>query len=113
MIILDLTPLKLALYEYEQQVVSDLQKTVINGMYAIQKDAKLACPVDTGRLRSSIQTDFKAGHVEIIGEVYTNVEYAPHVNYGTRYQRAQPFFDKAFERNKGKIEQAMSDALGR
>ena len=46
--------------------------------------AKRACPVDTGRLRNSIthvtRPDEKAVYIG------TNVEYAPHVEYGTVHQ---------------------------
>lgn len=45
--------------------------------YAIQKEAKRRCPVDTGRMRNSI-------NVENAGdgfEVTVGVDYAPHVEY--------------------------------
>lgn len=53
--------------------------------------AKARCPVDTGRLRGSInwriETDSK-GLVAIIG---TNVSYAIYVHEGTRYMAGRPF----------------------
>jgi len=53
--------------------------------------AKRLSPVDTGRLRNSIT------HTTDDDTVYigTNVEYAPYVEYGTRYTRAQPFIEPA------------------
>ena len=53
--------------------------------------AKLACPVDTGRLRNSIShaTD---GDAVYIG---TNVEYAPYVELGTRKMSPRPFLEPA------------------
>lgn len=55
--------------------------------------AKDLCPVDTGRLRSSIThtVDEKNG-AAYIG---TNVEYAPYVELGTVKQEAQPFLKPA------------------
>lgn len=56
--------------------------------HAVQK-----CPVDTGRLRNSIT------HMRVNDDVYigTNVEYAPHVEYGTSRQKPQPFLRPAAE----------------
>ncbi len=53
--------------------------------------AKKACPVDTGRLRNSIthETDDNAAYIG------TNVEYAPHVEFGTLHQQAQPYLRPA------------------
>lgn len=55
--------------------------------------AKLACPVDTGRLRSSITHMTKPSD----GAVYvgTNVEYGPYVELGTVHKAARPFLKPA------------------
>lgn len=55
--------------------------------------AKLACPVDTGRLRSSITHMTKPSD----GAVYvgTNVEYGPCVELGTVHKAARPFLKPA------------------
>ena len=47
----------------------------------IESDAKHRVPTDTGRLKSSIKTEKFGG---IGRRVYTNVEYAPHVEFGTK-----------------------------
>jgi HK97 gp10 family phage protein len=47
----------------------------------IESDAKNRVPVDSGRLRSSLKTEKFGG---IGRRVYTNVEYAPYVEFGTR-----------------------------
>lgn len=44
-------------------------------------------PVDTGRLRNSIDK-IKDGNDYLVG---TNVEYAAHQEFGTKWQKAQPF----------------------
>ena len=53
--------------------------------------AKKLAPVDTGRLRNSIthETDDNAAYIG------TNVEYAPHVEFGTIHQKAQPYLRPA------------------
>lgn len=58
-----------------------------------ERMAKTYCPVDTGRLRSSIShttTDDSA----IIG---TNVEYAPYVELGTSKRKAKPYLAPAIQ----------------
>lgn len=49
----------------------------------VQGDAKDLTPVDTGNLRNKIYTRIHEKEGTITGEVYTNVEYAPYVEFGT------------------------------
>lgn len=62
-----------------------------------QADAKSTCPVDTGRLRASIQYN-KTG--DYSAEVGTNVSYAPYVEYGTHKMAPRPFLFPAAMRAK-------------
>lgn len=62
----------------------------------VQNAARELCPVDTGRLRSSVnssglQRDGRGPYVE----VGTNVEYARYVEFGTLNSRAQPYLRPA------------------
>lgn len=62
---------------------------------SIEATAKQLCPVDTGRLRSSIHHEITAfGFNATVG---TNVEYAPFIEFGTARQRAQPYLFPAAE----------------
>ena len=47
----------------------------------VEDNAKLLCPVDTGRLRESII--HKVDQQELIAKVGTPVEYAPFIEFGT------------------------------
>jgi HK97 gp10 family phage protein len=67
----------------------------------VQSRAKRACPVDTGRLRSSIARDLGGDSEGIVARVGTNVEYAPHVEFGTSRQQAQPFLRPALDAVRG------------
>ena len=49
----------------------------------VEGDAKRLCPVDTGRLRSSISTETEDTAEGAKAFVSTNAEYAPFVEYGT------------------------------
>lgn len=55
--------------------------------------AKAACPVDTGRLRSSITHMTKPSDNAVY--VGTNVEYGPCVELGTVHMAARPFLKPA------------------
>lgn len=57
----------------------------------IEARAKQLCPVDTGRLRSSITSGLLDGEDTITGVVGTDVEYAPYVELGTIRMEARPF----------------------
>lgn len=50
----------------------------------VQRDARIATPVDTGRLRASITPEVRAEGQDVIGVVGSNVVYAPYVEMGTR-----------------------------
>lgn len=66
------------------------------GLKAEEYSKKL-CPVDTGRLRSSIaHAVAKDEQAVYIG---TNVTYAPNVELGTVRQKAQPYLHPAVARH--------------
>lgn len=54
-----------------------------------ERNAKMYCPVDTGRLRNSIS------HAADDDTMYvgTNVEYAAYVELGTKRMKAQPYIE--------------------
>tara|TARA_R100000234_G_scaffold55771_2_gene33560 strand:+ start:456 stop:794 length:339 start_codon:yes stop_codon:yes gene_type:complete len=60
---------------FEQKVINTVRKATLKG----EKDIKEFTPVDTGNLRNS----FKNKVEPFVGEVFTNVEYAEPVAYGT------------------------------
>ena len=60
---------------FEQQVINTVRKAT----FKAEKDIKEFTPVDTGNLRNS----FKNKVEPFVGEVFTNVEYAEPVAYGT------------------------------
>lgn len=91
-------------------VEKDVSKLVKDTLYNIERDAKKKCPVDTGRLRGSITTNIISTYS---GEVGTNVEYAEYVEYGTRYQSAQPYFEPAVETNEDKFDDVLDEIIER
>lgn len=60
---------------------SALRDAVNESALRIQRNARRACPVDTGRLKTSINIDFFRGG--LAAEVGTDVFYAPFIEFGT------------------------------
>ena len=60
---------------FEKQVINTVRKAT----FKAEKDIKEFTPVDTGNLRNSFNSKVEP----FIGEVFTNVEYAEPVAYGT------------------------------
>lgn len=57
----------------------------------VVRSAKQFCPVDFGILRGSIGATAGRDSRGLFYDVGTNLEYGPPVEFGTRYQEAQPF----------------------
>jgi hypothetical protein len=71
-----------------EKAAKDLAKSAQNqvsravgiSVLAIDRGAKRRCPVDTGRLRSGFEIDWKG--TDTTGIIYNQVEYAPDVEFG-------------------------------
>jgi len=108
--------------------------------FMVERDAKGACAVDTGRLRASISTNWtgsglargavesKAKPEDGVGQpqeksdaftavIGTNTEYAPFVEWGHKQGStmvaAQPYLYPAFFKNEGKVKGEISKELGK
>ena len=57
----------------------DFQEPLRDACLLVEEDAKKRCPVETGTLRRSINTELHKNY----GEVGTNLHYAPYVEFGT------------------------------
>ena len=66
----------------------------------VRNHAVRACPVDTGRLRSSITEEMGRDSRGLVARIGTNVEYAAYVELGTRRMRAQPYLRPALDAAK-------------
>lgn len=72
----------------------------------VQNDAKHLCPVDTGNLRRSITKDVVSSTKALVG---TNVEYAAHVEYGTKKSKGKPYLRPALDKLSQKdVDRAIS-----
>lgn len=89
-----------------KEVENALEQAVSRALFKVgafvETEAKTVVPVDTGRLKNSIE------HQENSSEQYTEigskVEYAPYVETGTYKMKAQPYLRPSIERNKSQIQ---------
>jgi len=136
-----LTEAQKGLDKQKKQLQNKIQKALLRGGLVFEGEAKRLCPVDTGRLRDSIQsTILKQDEDETVLTVGTAVEYAGFVEFGTGIhaengqgrktpwmwkgdgkkwggwhrttgQPAQPFIRPAFEARKDEAVRVIADSL--
>lgn len=68
------------------------------------------CPIRTGRLSNSITHAQQNDTTEVVG---TNVEYAPYVELGTRYQSPHPYLAPAVEQHREEYENIIKGELSK
>lgn len=114
------------------KIILEATKNMEKVCLLVERDAKKNCPVDQGPLRASIQYNVSLNDNEIIGSIFSSLEYAPYVHQGTgiyavngdgrktpwkhevkagkykgwhitKGQKPNPFLDKAKLDNKNKI----------
>lgn len=79
---------------WEHRIDGDVTELLDRLGEQIAVDARTICPVDTGRLRDSIEHEVDVDSVRI----GTNVDYAVYQEEGTRYMDPQPFLRPALYR---------------
>jgi HK97 gp10 family phage protein len=87
-----------------------VREIVQETIYGIETTAKIRCPVDTGALRASIQSEMTG---ETSGQVGTNITYAIFVEYGTSKAPAQPYMTPAAEGERRHYMRKMTDLESR
>lgn len=85
------------LAKLEVETEADLVKVGLR----VQAVARSLCPVDTGRLRSSIVMRKGRDGMGFYVEVGTSVSYAAFVEFGTSRQPAKPFLTPAIAQASG------------
>lgn len=70
------------------------RKGLERGAKKIQKSTKMLAPVDTGHLRNSIKTKSETKQDGAEAQVYTNLEYAPYVEFGTGQRGKESNIDR-------------------
>ena len=116
---------------------SNLEGAIGKACALVERDAKIKAPKDNGALRRSITSKVEVGGTDITGVIYTPLEYAPYVEYGTglfaeeggrkdvpwRYQddkgnwhttsgqKPQPFMRPALNENREEIKRLIKEGM--
>ena len=61
----------------------ELEEPMKKAIVLVHGQAKELAPVDTGNLAGSIHSELNKRKAQLEGRVYTNLEYAPYVEFGT------------------------------
>ena len=67
----------------ELKSAKEYHKALQKGCLIIERAAKEKAPKGNGDLRNSIKHRIDAEGDELVGVIYTNLEYAPYVEFGT------------------------------
>lgn len=84
--------------------MSDVKKVVKQNGAELQSKVQENAPVDTGNLKRSIELGIEDSG--FTAKVSPTAEYAPYIEYGTRFMEAQPYLRPALNEQK---EQFKSD----
>jgi ABC-type oligopeptide transport system ATPase subunit len=74
--------------------------------------AKKECPIDTGRLRSSITHSSELTEKRAKGTIGTDVKYAPYVEFGTSKMAGRFFLTAGIMKAKGAVKGHLERLLG-
>lgn len=74
--------------------------------FAIEADAKARAPVLTGTLRRSIHGEMEG---DLRGIVGTDLDYAATVEYGSRFQNAQPYLTPALDAARPRFQRELME----
>lgn len=85
--------------------MDDVKNVVRKNGSDMQGKAQDKSPVDTGNLKRSIGLDITDSG--FAAEVEAKAEYAPYVEYGTRFMDAQPYMKPAYNDQKTKFKSDM------
>jgi HK97 gp10 family phage protein len=75
--------------------LADVKKVVRQNTAKLDKAVKKKVPVDTRYLKRSVGLKMSDGG--FTGTVGATAEYAPYLEYGTRFMRAQPFMKPSLD----------------
>lgn len=90
-------------------IESAIEEALEESANAIEKGAKNNTPVDTGRLRNSIEAETNGMEANIGTDVY----YAGYVHDGTYRMAARPFLFSAADAEIGNLVSNIADAIER
>ncbi len=97
--------------KFEKMRKVDVSEQIKDGGVLIKNTAQNTVRVDTGRLKGDIREHYDKDTET--STVYTTVNYAPYLEFGTRFMRAYPFLLPAFNKNIKFIKDSIKSAIKR
>ena len=115
-----------------------IEEAVTKSCLLVEREAKNNCPVDTGALRRSIETNIESGSNSVTGEIFSPLDYATWIHQGTGLfaangdgrkdvpwhyqdeegnwhstsgQKPNPFLERALDENKDKCIDYFKEAI--
>lgn len=89
-----------------------LAQATLAGALIVEGRAKEKALVRTGTLRRSITSQLaESSRERAVVKIGTNVEYAPFLEWGTRYMAARPYLRPALDESKDEAQRVISAAL--
>lgn len=96
----------------ESKIRPAVQVAMEQACTLVQDRAKALVPVDTGRLRESIDTQITSDALQITGIIAPHTEYAGFVEFGTHRQHAEPYMRPAIDETKDQVKDIFVSQLG-
>ena len=93
----------------EKEIDDDLKSVISETAINIHADTVRAAPVKTGSLKTGYQVDLRNIRKHE-SAVYTEIEYAPNVEYGFG-QRPQPHFRPAIQKHEERFFKAVDNLI--
>lgn len=115
---------------------STIKRAMGKACALVERSAKQKAPKDTGALRRSITSEVNISGADVVGTVFTPLEYAPYVEYGTGLfaeeggrqdswtyvddkgeghktsgQKPQPFMRPALDENREEIKRILKEGF--
>lgn len=81
----------------------DVEPNMREASRHLRREIQTRAPVETGRLRDSYRVEVQNGPDGPTGHIGTDVPYAVHQEYGTRFQSGQPHVRPALDANRDVI----------
>lgn len=81
--------------------LDDVKEVIRMNGAEMHKEMQRKAPVDTGHMKRTITISM--GDSGLVATVKPTADYAPYVEFGTRFQSAQPFVRPSYHKQKQKF----------
>ncbi len=97
----------------QTNVTPKVRSAMVQASELVMDTAKSIVPVDTGRLRDSIDYQITEDAEQITSIISPHTEYAAFVEFGTSRQSPSPYMRPAWDMNQGQVFQIFNGGMER